>query len=113
MLLLDENISHKSKELIASTFTGTTHVKEFFSPGATDIDIWQTAKENNLTIVTFDSDYEDLVNINGFPPKVIWLRFGNSKKGVIVSTLLFYKTTILDFIVDAEAGVLQINEAIY
>jgi len=40
--------------------------------------IWEYAKSNDYTIVTFDSDYYDLSIIKGYPPKIIWLRAGNN-----------------------------------
>ena len=41
-----------------------------------DMGIWEYAKSNDYTIVTFDSDYYDLSIIKGCPPKIIWLRIG-------------------------------------
>jgi predicted nuclease of predicted toxin-antitoxin system len=40
--------------------------------------IWTFAKENNFTIVTFDADFYDLATYFGHPPKIIWLRTGNT-----------------------------------
>ncbi|WPP49855.1 DUF5615 family PIN-like protein [Catalinimonas niigatensis] len=44
---------------------------------AEDYDIWQFAKANDYTIITFDADFYELQTIKGFPPPIIWLRFGN------------------------------------
>jgi len=32
----------------------------------------------DFAIVTFDSDFCDLNTIRGFPPKIIWIRTGNT-----------------------------------
>jgi predicted nuclease of predicted toxin-antitoxin system len=52
------------------------------------IGIWKWAKSNGFSIVTFDSDFVDLSLVFGFPPKVIWLRLGNSSTERIAKTLL-------------------------
>lgn len=45
----------------------------------TDEQVWTFAKENNLTIITKDSDFSNKIMLNNPPPKVIHLRFGNMK----------------------------------
>lgn len=44
-----------------------------------DEQIWQYAVENNLTIVTKDSDFSNKILLHDPPPKVIHIRFGNMK----------------------------------
>jgi len=41
--------------------------------------IWEFAKENGFTITTKDSDFNEILLVNGFPPQVIWIRTGNCK----------------------------------
>jgi len=41
--------------------------------------IWSYAKENNLTIVTKDADFSELILLNDPPPKVIHIKYGNMK----------------------------------
>lgn len=43
----------------------------------TDEKIWNYAKENNLTIITKDSDFSNRILLKDPPPKVIHIRFGN------------------------------------
>ncbi len=45
------------------------------------------AKNNSLIIVTNDEDFVDIVNIKGFPPKVVLLRTGNQGR-LFLSNLL-------------------------
>ena len=47
--------------------------------GWTDTQIWNYAKENNLTIITKDSDFSHRIILSMPPPKVIHIRFGNMK----------------------------------
>lgn len=44
-----------------------------------DIQIWQYVKENNLTIVTKDADFSDMMLLNQPPPRVIHIKLGNMK----------------------------------
>lgn len=44
-----------------------------------DSKIWLYAKENNLTIITKDSDFSTRVMMHTPPPKVIHIRVGNMK----------------------------------
>ena len=48
-------------------------------PNMKDSEIWRYAKENNLTIVTKDADFSDLVLLNNPPPRVIHIKLGNMK----------------------------------
>jgi predicted nuclease of predicted toxin-antitoxin system len=45
----------------------------------TDAQIWNFAKENNLTIITKDCDFSNRIIFHEPPPKVIHIRFGNMK----------------------------------
>ncbi len=44
-----------------------------------DSRIWLYAKEHDLTIVTKDTDFSELVLLNEPPPRVIHIKFGNMK----------------------------------
>ena len=52
-------------------FSGTEHVKLSGVDLADDHLIWDYAKENGLTIVTQDADFELLAQFRGSPPKII------------------------------------------
>ncbi len=43
----------------------------------TDAELWVYAKSNDLVIVTKDADFSERVLLQGPPPKVVHLRFGN------------------------------------
>ena len=49
------------------------------NPHMKDSEIWQYAKKHNLTIVTKDADFSDLVLLNEPPPRVIHIKIGNMK----------------------------------
>ena len=70
-LLIDENLP---KSL---SFNETSiHVTDL-GARKTDTEIWQYAKDNDLVIVTKDTDFYDRIILQGAPPKVIWIRLGN------------------------------------
>ena len=48
-------------------------------PQMKDSGIWHYAKMNDLTIITKDADFSDLVLLNNPPPKVIHIKLGNMK----------------------------------
>ena len=46
---------------------------------ASDTDIWQYARQHNLTILTKDRDYSDRILLLNPPPRIVHLRIGNMK----------------------------------
>ena len=97
-LLFDQNISFRILSKLIINFPEAKQVRELGIENYTDIEIWKFAKENNYTIVTFDGDFYDLSNLKGFPPKVIWFRFGNTKTDYIADILNSRFIIISDFI---------------
>jgi predicted nuclease of predicted toxin-antitoxin system len=75
--LFDQNISHRILEKLPEQFKESTSVKREGLINASDLTIWEFAKRENFIIVTQDSDFNDLTALNGFPPKIIWIRSGN------------------------------------
>ena len=66
-LLFDENISWRIKKKLADYFE-VKHVSDISEDIISDNNIWDYAKRNNFTIVTFDEDFFDIQMINNFPP---------------------------------------------
>jgi len=77
-LLLDQNLSHRLLELLADLFPDSSHVRALGLAEADDLMIWEYAQKRNLVIVTQDSDYADWNKLRGAPPKIIWIRSGNT-----------------------------------
>lgn len=108
-LLLDQNLSFKITKGIKDLFLDSKHVSDFKFEGKNDLDIWNFSKSNNYCIVTFDSDFIDISVLNGFPPKIIWLRIGNSTTEKIIQTLRSNHLVITDFLLSEENAYLEIN----
>lgn len=102
MLLFDQNISYRILKKLPSVFAKSVHVNNIKLNNKTDSEIWSYAKHNNLNIVTFDADFFDLANIYGHPPKIIWLRLGNTTTNAIAELLNSKQKIILEFLVDDE-----------
>lgn len=108
-LLLDQNISFRVSKLLSNTFENVKQVKEIGLVDSSDIEIWKYAFKNEYTIITFDSDFIDLANLKGSPPKVIWLRFGNLSNLNIANKLISNSNIIREFILNSELAFLEID----
>lgn len=106
-LLLDENISYRILNSLTSIFPGSIHVGKEDSIKS-DVEIFQFAKRNDFTILTFDEDFYDLQLMKGFPPKIIWLRVGNLSNLSLLSKIVSKKDEIEAFQVNSEVGILEI-----
>ncbi len=97
-LLFDQNISFRVLRKLEKSFPESVQVKDLGLENFSDMQIWNYAKEHNFSIVTFDSDFFDLANLYGHPPKIIWLRTGNRRTNEIANLLISKSDIILDFI---------------
>ena len=77
-LLFDHNLSHKLVRRLADIFPASTQTRLLNFSTADDSTIWRHAKENGFVVATLDKDFADLALQRGTPPKIIWLRCGNS-----------------------------------
>ncbi|HNV31155.1 MAG TPA: DUF5615 family PIN-like protein [Cyclobacteriaceae bacterium] len=107
-LLLDENISFRVLKSIISVFPQSIHVTNDSARLKRDFEIFEYARENNYTILTYDEDFYDLQLLKGYLPKIIWLRFGNSSNLKVVSKLVEHQSAIVSFIANSEVGILEI-----
>lgn len=109
-LLLDANLSYRLVKKLKEKYPNCVHVTRTGLPiPATDREIWNWAKTNGYSIVSNDEDFENLLTLNGFPPKIIILRFGNQSTKFVTSVLLSSYETINDFYNDPKSGLLEIN----
>ena len=97
-LLFDENISFRIIRMLPGSFADCRHVSSIGLDDCNDEIIWQYARQNNFTIVTFDTDFFKKSVIKGAPPKVVWLRTGNLTNSEIVELLILNFSKIASFI---------------
>jgi predicted nuclease of predicted toxin-antitoxin system len=108
-LLFDHNLSPQLVNRFADLYPDSQHVFRFGMDQDDDRQIWEYAAQNDFTIVTRDSDYNDLSLLLGFPPKVIWIRRGNCSTQTIESILRAATTAIQEFHQTASIGVLTLD----
>jgi predicted nuclease of predicted toxin-antitoxin system len=77
-LLFDQNLSYRLVDRLADIFPQATHVRLLALDRAPDDQIWEHARANEFCIVTQDADFAERSRLYGAPPKVVWLRCGNS-----------------------------------
>ena len=107
-LLLDHNLSHGLIPRLADIFPGSTQTKLLGFNCATDLVIWEHARANDLVVVTLDKDFADLSFLRGAPPKVIWLRCGNSTVAQVEQLLRLNLKAIHEFELKQELALLEI-----
>lgn len=108
-LLFDENISFKLCKRLEDIYPGSTHVRFAGLESMGDSEVWQYAKDGNYTIVTQDSDFNDMSMIRGFPPCVVWIKTGNSLVSEIEQTLRTHSITIHEFFEKQALGLIEIE----
>ena len=107
-LLLDANLSWRITTTLSKHFGECVHVnKTELSKPAKDTEIWDYAAANGYTVVTQDSDFLNLFETRGFPPKIILLRVGNIDRKTAEKILVSSKTAIIE-LENSEYGLLEI-----
>lgn len=107
-LLFDHNLSPRLIKRLVDILPNSTHVLFVGLDQATDLEVWQYAQTHAYTIVTKDIDFNDLSVMLGAPPKVIWLRIGNSTTRAIEDLLRNHQTAISHFVADPKANLLSL-----
>ena len=94
-ILLDANISWKLVNKLAPIFDECAHVDYIgLNVPADDMDIWNYAHDNGFIIITKDNDFLDLLDVYGFPPKVVLIRTGNNSSQALLELLINAKEKI-------------------
>lgn len=96
-LLFDQNLPRSLVRRFQETFPGSAHVAEVGLNEATDELIFEYARAEGFTIVSKDSDFRQLSFVLGAPPKVIWLRIGNSSVTELVEVVSEHQARMLRF----------------
>jgi predicted nuclease of predicted toxin-antitoxin system len=107
-LLLDANLSWRLTSVLTEHFGECIHVNKTDLPKpAKDTEIWNYAAANGYSIITQDSDFLNLFETRGFPPKIILLRVGNMNRKMAEEIILQAKASILD-LETGDCGLLEI-----
>jgi predicted nuclease of predicted toxin-antitoxin system len=71
--------------------------------------VWEYARDNDLTLVSKDSDMHQRSFVFGPPPKVIWVRLGNCSTTQVEQLLRLHSNAIGAFREDAYASFLSLS----
>ncbi len=107
-LLLDENLSPRLVERLASLFPFLTHVRDVGLKQGSDSVIWEWAKENDHSIVTTDADFVALSVSRGWPPKVLHREECDFPLPIIKGLLRQNAVRISEFLNDRNEGLLPV-----
>ena len=108
-LIFDQNLSPILSERLRHYYPGSTHVREALSRRAFDDTIWLHAKSNGFVVVSKDADFRRLSGELGHPPKVIWIRSGNSSTDLVQSLLSDNWEEILAFEQDHARSIFELG----
>jgi predicted nuclease of predicted toxin-antitoxin system len=107
-LLFHENISWRIVKKVQDVFPLSEHVTNIHPKLSNDLSIFYYARKENFLIVTFDEDFREIQSINGFPPKIIWLRMGNTSTQFVLAKLMDNQQGIIELESTDEIGILEI-----
>ena len=108
-LLLDENLSPRLVQRLASLFPGLSHVRDFGLQQTDDREIWRWARENGRTVITADSDFVEMVARTGPPPKLIHIARCDFPFRIVEELLRQNAIRISEFQINAEADILTLH----
>lgn len=107
-LLFDQNLSYRLVRRLSDLDLDVKHVNEVLPQGAPDKAIWEYAKANGYSIVTFDRDFFDFAMVWGYPPKVIRFRTRNQTSAYIEQLFRFQLSSIMLFLNDDQLACLEV-----
>ncbi|MEL6553075.1 MAG: DUF5615 family PIN-like protein [Cyanobacteria bacterium J06621_11] len=108
-LLFDHNLSPRLVNQLAELYPNSQHVFLLGMAQSDDHQIWDYAAKNGSVVVTHDSDYNGLSIVQGFPPKISWIRRGNCSIKEIEQMLRSAANKIKTFEQDQSVGVLTLS----
>lgn len=77
--------------------------------GASDERVWELAREHGCILVTKDEDFHRLSVLRGPPPKVIWVRLGNSTSEAVALLLRDHLKDVQQFAEHEDATFLALG----
>ena len=105
-LLFDQNLSRYLKRHLRDLYPDCSHVWDEELNSTPDPVVWEHAKSHGGVIVTKDADFARLSSSLGHPPKVVWLRLGNSTTEDVAELLRNRYDDVRAFCEDEESALL-------
>lgn len=107
--LFDQNLSRALVARLADLFPGSVHVSTIGLTRSEDESVWDRAKQDDLVIVTKDTDFHQRAFLYGAPPKVVWIRLGNCSTNDVEQLIRARAGEIHLFLDDPEAALLALD----
>lgn len=108
-LLFDENLSFRLVAALADIYPDSSHVREIGLLGADDLHVWNNAAEHGYLLASKDTDFYERSLVFGSPPKIVWLRTGNSTVAETITLLRNQYIVVRHFAEDKEATFLALR----
>jgi predicted nuclease of predicted toxin-antitoxin system len=87
-LWLDAHLSPRIARWISETFGfDAAPIRDLDLRGSEDDQIFFAARKAGVIVITKDSDFIDLLERHGSPPKIIWLTCGNTSETALKQIL--------------------------
>lgn len=102
-LLFDEPLSERLIVLLHDLFPESVHVRQMCGEGASDLVVWEFARQRGCLVVTKDEDFHRLSVLRGAPPKVVWIRLGNCRTQHVADLLRRHHESVRRFAEQDEA----------
>jgi predicted nuclease of predicted toxin-antitoxin system len=107
-LLFDQNLSPRLVSRLADEYPGSDHVSSVGLEAASDLEVWEYARDHGYTLVSKDADFSELSLLRGFPPKVLWLRVGNCTTSRIEEVIRHHREALEQLETDDSLGILSL-----
>ncbi len=96
---VDAQLSPRIARWITENFPVAAHaVRDLGLRDASDLQIFTDARAADAIVLTKDSDFVQLLEQHGSPPKVLWLICGNTSNEVLQQILSLHLATALSLL---------------
>lgn len=106
--LFDEMLSDRLPRLLADLFPDADHVSPLGLDSTDDLLVRQYAADHGFTVFTKDRDHRDLTVRLGIPPKLVWVRLGNSSARATADAIRAQHAALMLFDADPVAAVYEL-----
>jgi predicted nuclease of predicted toxin-antitoxin system len=107
-LLLDENLSRRIVPFLQDYYPESTQVILAGLEHENDRVVWEYAREHGFVIVTKDDDFNTLLSLRGYPPKLIRLAMGNCNNQHVLGILIHQYDLIISTLKQEHIGLIEL-----
>lgn len=108
-LLLDENLSRRLLPSLEPVYPGSVHVALIGLERASDLELWDHARDNGCVIVTKDDDFSAILALRGHSPQVIKFTLGSSDNALVLAASIAHRATIEERFADAAVALVELT----